>query len=42
MEGEGCAGALPEAVSFGHSAVAAEPWSNCSASFAALLVTFAG
>lgn len=37
-------GALPgpEAVLFGHRAIAAEPWSNCSASFAALPVTFAG
>lgn len=31
MEGEGF-GSLPEAVLFGHSAIAAEPWSNCSAS----------
>lgn len=41
MEGEGF-GSLPEAVLFGHSAIAAEPWSNCGASLAALLITFAG
>lgn len=42
QEGAGFARSLPEAVLFGHSAIAAEPWSNCSACFAALLVTFAG